>query len=190
MQDALGRLQELGDRALSSRANRAVALAGLVAAAAIYHWVQSLGRATPWIFPDEARFAEASRAVLDSGAPEVRGQIEVLGSLHAYLTAPAWILTDTADALSGVALINSLAFASAAIPVYLLARTLVGPWSGLAAAAAAVAIPAAFYASTLMAEPLAFPLVLWAAYGAARWLRDRSIVAAAIVGATFVAGPL
>ena len=50
-------LRHASESALASRQNRTVAVGLVVAAAALYHWLQSWGRATPWIFPDEARFA-------------------------------------------------------------------------------------------------------------------------------------
>src|SRR5207237_9785332 len=53
----------------------------------------------------------------------------------------------------------------AAIPAYLLCRRLVLPqWLALAVAALAVAVPDGVYASSMLADPLAYPLVLAAVY--------------------------
>lgn len=143
-------------------------LALIVVAAAIYHWVQARGRVTPWIFPDEIRYAEAARAVAATGVPTVRGVTEVTGAVHAYLLAPAWLIDDVGTAWAVAQAVNALAFASAAIPVYLMARPLCSRGPALAAAGASVLLPAAFYVSTLMTEAVAFPVVLWAVLAAMR----------------------
>ena len=61
--------------------------------------------------------------------------------------------------------LNALAMSLAAIPVYLLARRLgLGAGLALGAAALAVASPDLLFASFLLADPIAYPLVLTALY--------------------------
>ena len=56
-------------------------------------------------------------------------------------------------------------FSLAAIPAYLLCRRLgLARWLGLAVAALTVAVPDGVYSSTMLADPLAYPLVLGAVY--------------------------
>jgi hypothetical protein len=141
----------------------ATALCALVIAAFLYHYLQGLGRATPWIFPDELRYAELSRAVADSGVAEVRGERAIGGVLQSYLLAPAWLFDDVDTAWAAVKAVNAFVFSLAAVPVYLLVRRMAGVGTALLAATASVAVAAALYASTTMQEPLAYPLAATAA---------------------------
>ena len=47
-------------------------------------------------------------------------------------------------------MINALAFALAAVPIYLLARRLLSPWPSVGVSALSIAIPSAMYTSVLM----------------------------------------
>src|SRR2546422_1408635 len=60
---------------------------------------------------------------------------------------------------------HAVFFSLAAIPAYLLCRRLgLSLWVGIAVAALTVAVPDGVYASTMLADPLAYPLVLAAVY--------------------------
>src|SRR5439155_27385271 len=82
--------------------------------------------------------------------------------LEPLVTAPVWLATknpETAWRLTQG--IHALEVSLAALPAYLLARR-VGLARGLAlgTAALAVAVPDAVYAGSMLADPLAYPLVL------------------------------
>ncbi|MEW6583779.1 MAG: glycosyltransferase family 39 protein, partial [Actinomycetota bacterium] len=154
---------DVHDRAASAAASRRAAwelpvLALVVVAGALYAFLQALGRVTPWIFPDELLYAEAQRALVGRGRFGVADEIGVDGILHTIVHAPLWLLGGVSDAFTGIKAVNSVLWACAAIPVFLLARRYVGAWAALAAAAAAISIPAVVYTGTLMQEPVAYPL--------------------------------
>ena len=61
--------------------------------------------------------------------------------------------------------IHAILFSLAAIPAYLLCRRLgLSEWTGVLVAALAVAVPDEIYASSMLSDPLAYPLVLAAVY--------------------------
>ena len=81
--------------------------------------------------------------------------------LAPILTAPAWLFGTVGDSFRAVQVINSVAVSLAAVPVYLLARQLsLGRRGSLAAAALALLVPSLIYSSYILAEPIAYPLVL------------------------------
>src|SRR5205823_13088762 len=88
--------------------------------------------------------------------------------LEPLAAAPCWLFHDPTLAYRLTQAENALVMSLAAVPVYLLARRLgVGSGLALAAAALAVASPDLFFASFVLADPLAYPLVLTTLYPAA-----------------------
>jgi hypothetical protein len=134
-----------------------LALAAVVLAAFVYHYLQARGRATPWIFPDEVKYADAARALSGDGRFGALDGQGPDGFLHVLLLSPAWLFHQAASALGTAKVLSTAAFALTAVPVTLIARRFAGRWAALAAAGCAVAVPAAFYASTLLQEPFAYP---------------------------------
>jgi hypothetical protein len=140
------------------------ALAALVAVSSVVHAILAWRRPTPGYFPDEYMYAELGRSLLESGAPLVRGAGGFLPVLYPLLTAPAWLWDEVDLAYRSIQAFNSVAMSLAAVPVFLLARQLrVGDRLALAVAALAVVVPELLYSSTVLAEPLAYPLALAAA---------------------------
>jgi hypothetical protein len=91
------------------------------------------------------------------------------GQLAPLLRAPAFAFGSALTAFDLSHVINVFAFASSAIPVYLLARPLVR-WTPLAvlAAALSVSIPWLAITGTMLAEPMAYPAFCWALLGIQR----------------------
>src|SRR6266545_5978115 len=137
-------------------------LAGLVglsfAVRAALGWL----RATPIYLGDEYLYAVLGRSLAESGRPLVRGEASHFPALlQPILTAPAWLVGDVGTAYHLVQLTGAVAMSLAAIPVYWLARRLgVGTGVSLALAALALALPDFIYATWVIAEPFAYPLVL------------------------------
>ena len=162
-------------------------LVGIVLGAWSYHFWQASKRVTPWIFPDENRYAAYARAVAETGIPRVRGETAWLESLQSYLTAPSWFIDDVATAHRVSQAISVLAVCLTAIPVYLLARRLAPTTISLLAAAGSVMIPAAYYGSTFMQESFALPIVATAAFFTFRllerftWANAAGLVATCLV---------
>ena len=157
------------------------------ALAALYAW-QASRRPVPTIFVDELELRQLSRAIAETGEPARRGVPYGLASLVAYFLAPVWWLGSTASAYATAKLLLVLAMTATVFPAYGLARMVVRPWYALAAAGAAVAVPALAYSPIFVDEPLAYPLSTLAL-----WLIARTLVApswgraAAALGASVVA---
>jgi hypothetical protein len=124
-------------------------------------------RLTPYYLPDEYIYPSLARSLAEHGRPLIRGAgVHFPALLDPIVTAPVWLLTD--DPTTAFRLtqgIHAVLFSLAAIPAYLLCRRLDLPrWLGIAVAALAVAVPDGVYSSTMLADPLAYPLVLAAVY--------------------------
>lgn len=141
------------------------------ALAALYAW-QASRRPVPTIFTDELELRQLSRAIAETGEPARRGVPYGLASLVAYFLAPVWWLGSTTSAYATAKLLLVLAMTATIFPAYGLARLVVRPWYALAAAGAAVAVPALAYSPIFVDEPLAYPLSTLAL-----WLIARTLVA-------------
>jgi hypothetical protein len=142
-------------------------LAGIVLASFGGRLFAAVARLTPYYLPDEYIYPSLARSLAEHGRPLIRGAgVHFPALLDPLVTAPIWLVTD--DPLTAFRLtqgVHAILFSLAAIPAYLLCRRLDLPRSiGLAVAALAVAIPDGVYASTMLADPLAYPLVLAAVY--------------------------
>src|SRR5207248_10770220 len=86
--------------------------------------------------------------------------------LDPVVTAPVWFFTHDPVRAYAITQGSHAAFVSlAAIPAYLLCKRLgLAGWLAVAVAALAVAVPDGVYSSSMLADPLAYPLVLAAAY--------------------------
>jgi hypothetical protein len=148
----------------------------LVAASFVARAGAAFAKATPDYFPDEYMYAELGRSLAETGRPLVRGADSSFPALlQPILSAPAWLLGDVADAYRVIQLSGALAMSLAAVPVFFLAlRVGLGRATALACAAVAVALPALTYASSVLAEPFAYPLFLAAVYTGTIALAERS----------------
>ncbi len=90
-------------------------------------------------------------------------------------------------------MINALAFALAAVPIYLLARRLLSPWPSVGVSALSIAIPSAMYTSVLMTESVAYLLSCSALLAIALALEKptvtRQVAALALIGAATLTRP-
>jgi hypothetical protein len=150
------------------------ALSLVVAASVIARTLASWLRATPIYFPDEYIYSEVGRSIAEHGRPLVRGgSAHFPALLQPLLTAPAWLFDDVATSFRTIQLLNAVIMSLAAVAVFWLARRLgLSPWVSVALAALAVAIPDMFYAGWILADPIAYPLVL-ASVAAATAALDR-----------------
>ena len=141
-------------------------LAAIVAASFAVRFVMALGHSTPLYFPDEYIYSAISRSLAEHGRPLIRGQsAHFPAMIEPLLAAPFWLTHDPELAYRLTQAENALAMSLAAIPVYLLMRRLGGgSWAALAAAALTVASPDLFFSSFVLADAIAYPLVLGAVY--------------------------
>ena len=141
-------------------------LGGIVAASFVVRFVAALGHSTPLYFPDEYIYSGIARSLAQSGRPLIRGSsAHFPAMLEPLLAAPFWLTNDPALAYRLTQAENALFMSLAAVPVYLLVRRLGGgDWAALAAAALTVVSPDLFFSSFLLADAIAYPLVLGAVY--------------------------
>ena len=139
-------------------------LGAIVAASVVVRALTGWLRASPVYFPDEYIYSELGRSIAEHGRPLVRGgSAHFPALLQPLLTAPAWLVGDVETSYRLVQLTGALAMSAAAVPVFLLARRLgLGSALALALAALTVAVPDMLYASWVLADPFAYPLVLGA----------------------------
>lgn len=142
-------------------------LAGIVLASFAGRLFAAVARLTPYYLPDEYIYPTLARSLAEHGRPLIRGVgVHFPALLDPIVTAPVWLVTD--DPTTAFRLtqgIHAVLFSLAAIPAYLICGKLDLPrWTGIAVAALTVALPDGVYASTMLADPLAYPLVLSAVY--------------------------
>jgi Dolichyl-phosphate-mannose-protein mannosyltransferase len=141
-------------------------LAGIVAVSFGLRFAAALVHTTPLYFPDEYIYGTIARSLGESGRPLIRGHsAHFPAMLEPLLAAPFWLTHDPTVAYRLTQAENALAMSLASIPVYLLVRKLGGgTWMALAAGALTVASPDLFFASFVLADAIAYPLVLGAIY--------------------------
>jgi hypothetical protein len=153
-------------------------LAAIVLASFGGRLLAAAARLTPYYLPDEYIYPSLARSLAEHGQPLIRGVgVQFPALLEPIVTAPVWLVTD--DPLTAFRLtqgLHAIFFSLAAIPAYLLCRRLELPrWTAIAVAALAVAVPDGVYASTMLADPLAYPLVLAAVYAGVCVVTDPSL---------------
>jgi hypothetical protein len=143
-----------------------VLLAGIVGLSAALRFALALAHVTPLYLPDEYIYSSLARGIAETGRPVIRGGAAHFPALlEPLLASPFWLFDDPATAYRLTQGLNAFAMSLAAIPLYLLCRRLgLGKWTCLGGAALTVVSPDMFFTSFLLAEPIAYPLVLTAIY--------------------------
>jgi len=142
-------------------------VAGIVVASFCGRLIAAAGRPVPHYLPDEYIYPSLARSFAEHGRPLIRGVgVHFPALLDPLVTAPVWLVTHDPVRAYGITQGLHAVFVSlAALPAYLLAKRLgVAPWLAVAVAALAVAVPDGVYASSMLADPLAYPLVLASIY--------------------------
>jgi len=163
------RADQGGSRALARLAAVPVWLwlGGIVAASFAGRLIAAAGRVTPDYLPDEYIYSSLARSLAEHGRPLIRGHVAHFPALlEPIVTAPVWLVTnDPERAFRLTQGLNAFFVSLAVIPAYLLARkvSLSLSWA-VAIAALTVAVPDTVYASGVLADPIAYPVVLAAVY--------------------------
>jgi uncharacterized membrane protein len=162
---------------LSSRG--AAVVLGLIVGVAAAVW-RAIGSdvTLPRVLGDELIYANLAKSVARGDGFLLRGA-EKLGYGPGYpsFAAPFYALTDNGVAgFEALQVGQALVMASAAVPVYLLARRAMGREASLLCGAFAVASPALIFTSLVMTEALFYPVALWFCVVAANAL-DRPTLA-------------
>jgi hypothetical protein len=118
-----------------------------------------------FVMPDELGYVKQASHLASTWQPSTPGDMwfNSYAQLWSLLIAPAYGLLATPAAFDAAHLLGAAAFASAAIPAYLLAgRVIEAPIGRLLAAALTVTVPWLAFAGSLMTETLGYPLFVWA----------------------------
>ena len=154
----------------------------ILALLTLLFWEAAIRR-TPTIFTDELEWSQISRAIAATGHAARRGEPTSFKSLYAFLIAPCWWIHPTTAAYSAIKYLNTVVMSLTAVPVFLVARTLVSTRWALAAALASLCTTALYYAAFILPEVLAYPTFMLCAWVSIRALAGggRRYVVAAIV---------
>jgi hypothetical protein len=138
-------------------------LSTITLAAAVVRSFLALGHTTPRLFPDEYIYSALAQS-LAHGSLTIRGEpAHFPAILEPLLAAPTWLIGSAELAYHLTQFLHVGAMCLATIPVYLLAkRAGLTRNAGLVCAALSVAIPGMLFSTYVMAEPIAYPLVLGA----------------------------
>jgi hypothetical protein len=150
-------------------------LAGIMLASIGGRLIAAAGRVTPDYLPDEYIYPSLARSLADHGRPLIRGGTAHFPALlDPLVTAAVWLVTDSpVTAYRLTQGLHAIALSLAIVPAYLLARRLDLPrWSCIGVAALTVALPDGVYSSSMLADPLAYPLVLAAVYAGVCMISD------------------
>ncbi|MCW2995948.1 MAG: hypothetical protein JWQ18_3443, partial [Conexibacter sp.] len=146
---------------------------GLYLLAAAVHLVLALRSPLPVLFPDEFSYSHLARGLADGTGSDWRGQhISQSAKLYVYFITPAWgLFSSSVDAYHASKVLGTLALCAQLIPVWILARDLVGPRLALVPAALSVAGTWMLTSAETVTEALAFPLATAALCAAVLALR-------------------
>jgi hypothetical protein len=135
------------------------------------------------VFGDELEWSMISRAIAHTGHGARLGEPTGFRSFFAYLIAPFWRLSTTHAAYTAIKYLQTIVMALAAVPVYLLARTLVSTRWAAAVALGTLCTSAYVYGPLILPEALAYPTFALCAYASVQALagRGRRWTIAAIV---------
>lgn len=171
-------------------AGHLVALAGVVVAAFVVYALLATTIASPRAFTDELLYFEAAASIADGDRIGVDGEPYHHARLYPLALAAVHALApDRESAYEMAKLLNALFVALTAVPVFLLARRLLGPWWSVVIAGLAVAVPSAMYVSVMMTESLAYLTAAWAivaimfALERPTWARQIAAIAAIALAA-------
>ena len=130
------------------RADDRVKVGAVVAVAFVALALLAHGAPGPRIFPDEVIYMDAASSLAHGDGLSVRDGGYGYGPAYPILVAPLVALGgDRESAFALAQLLNALAFALVAVPVFLLARRVSGPRLALVASALAVLVPSSVYAA-------------------------------------------
>lgn len=163
-------------------------LAALVAVSTIVRAFAGLRVPTPWIAADEMIYAELGRSLWETGRLDILGQDSAFYSLlHPALIGLPLAAFDTALGYDVARVLEALVMSLAAVPVFAWGRRLMSERWALAAAALTLCIPGLAYTGLLMSETVFYPLVVLAAWLAARALTEPTLRSQALlVGAVLL----
>jgi hypothetical protein len=142
-----------------------VAVGALVVVSALAHSLAAWRHTVPRLFPDEYIYTAISRSI-GHGHLQIRGEtVHFPAIFEPIVAAPIWRLFEVGTAYHLVQTENAVAASLAAIPIYLLARSLQLPRSyALGAVVYGLAIPELVLVAYTSSDAVGFPLIMTAIY--------------------------
>lgn len=128
---------------------------------------------TPVIFGDELEWSMISHSIAHTGHGARLGVPTGFRSYFTYLIAPTWWLSSIHATYTGIKYVQMLTMAAAAIPVFLLARTLVSRTWAIAAALGTLCTSAYVYGPLILPEAMAYTWFATTAYVAVQALAGK-----------------
>src|SRR5919201_3209748 len=168
------RAHEVREQTLTDRFLAAVPLLSIFFWLGVLYTWEAWRHGTPWLFGDELELTQLSRSIAETGNAARRGDPYTFKTLYTYVMAPAWLIDDVHRAYDTIRYLGVILMTLTVFPAYGIARTMVGKWPALFAAAGAATIPALAYAPMIVEEPLAYPFATFALYLIVRALTSRS----------------
>jgi hypothetical protein len=151
------------------RSRTLVGLGAVAALALVFGWVLSLAtsRVKNWfVMSDELYYERLAISVAQTGSllPRVHGElVSNVNQLYPVLLSLVYGDGDVPASLAAAHRLNAFVIASAAVPVYLLARRVgIGMLLSIVAGALAAAVPWVVLSSFLLTEVVAYPVFCWA----------------------------
>lgn len=169
-------------RSVVAAASPRLWLAAIVVVSTAVRFAFARHMVAPWIMIDEIVYSELAKSFASTGHFAVREvPTSGYGIVYPILISPAYALFRAIPAVySGIKVLNSLLFSLTAVPAYALARRVVSARGALVVALLTVAVPAGFYAGTIMTENAFYPVFVTAVLALVVAL-DRSAVASLVV---------
>jgi hypothetical protein len=148
-------------------------VACLVVLSSVLRFLAARRIATPWIAPDEMVYALLGRSLWAHGSLSILGGPTPFYSFvyPAFVGVPLSIGSMQAG-YTALKAVQALTMSLAAVPVYLWGRSLMRPWWAVVAAGLTLAIPGLAYSGLVMSEVVFYPLLVVAAWAAARALAE------------------
>src|SRR5215204_7077070 len=164
-----------------------VDVASIVGVTLALGWILSLAttRVKNWfVMTDELYYERLAISVAQTGSllPRVHGEIvSNVNQLYPVLLSTVYGSGNVPGSLEGAHRLNAFVIATAAIPVYLLARRLgVGTILTVAAGGLAAAVPWVVLSSFLLTEVVAYPAFCWALLALVHATAEKTAVADAL----------
>jgi len=154
----------------------ALALVGLVLAAATVRIIVVRGMEAPVILCDEFINSNVANNLAQHGHYLLRGVPFHSSYLYPLLIAPAWLFDSMATTYALAKSVGAASMTLVAIPTYLWARRLAGPWYSLLAAALTLLLPAFFFGGLLMTETAFLPAFVLVGFAIAAMLERPTLV--------------
>ena len=144
---------------MSRAARTALPIAALYLAAVVLYALLGSRQALPIVSPDEFTYGHVARSLADGDGMTWRGEpVGLRAALYVFVITPAWLAGDTLTAYDLTKLLGALLLCATAVPVWLLARTLMRPATALLVAALALAGTWMTTSALILTENLALPL--------------------------------